>query len=127
MIYQDEYKRYIAQKLNIRENLVKISTDKKRTFEVNLSKINIQELCIIKSILEKPSRLDLVLDYIDSSMFETHKQEFELLLNDINNNSLNGITLNEKLENYDDERLKQELLVLLYKFYSNKLTAVSFH
>lgn len=126
LIYQDEYKRYIAQKLNIRENLVKISTDKKRAFEVNLSKINIQELCIIKSILEKPSRLDLVLDYIDSSMFETHKKEFELLIEDINNSSLNAISLNEKLENYDDERLKQELLVLLHKFYTNKLTAISY-
>ncbi|MBS9782198.1 MAG: DNA primase [Arcobacter sp.] len=126
MIYQDEYKRYIAQKLNIRENLVKVSTDFNRTINVDLRKINIQELCIIKSILEKPDRLDSVLDIIDSSMFETHKDEFELLLKDINNTSLNSIILNEKLENYDDERLNKELLVLLYKFYTNKLSQVSY-
>lgn len=30
LIYQDEYKRYIAQKLNIRENLVKIANEAKR-------------------------------------------------------------------------------------------------
>ena len=59
-------------------------------------------------------------------MFEAHHNEFELLLNDIDNNSLNSITLNEKLENYDDDRLNQELLTLLYKFYTNKLTAVSY-
>ena len=123
---QDEYKRYLAQKLNIRENLVKISSNKQRTFEPNLTKIDIAELCIIKSILEKPKRLDSVLDIVDSSMFEVHKNEFELLLTDIENISLNSIILNEKLENYDDERLNQELLTLVYKFYTNKLTAISY-
>ena len=83
-------------------------------------------MCIIKSILEKPQRLDAVLDIVDASMFEAHKNEFELVLTDINNISLNSIVLNEKLENYDDERLNQELLTLLYKFYANKLTAISY-
>ena len=68
----------------------------------------------------------MVLDLVDSSMFETHKDEFELVMSEPDNIALNAIVLNEKLENYDDERLKQELLVLLYKFYSNKLTAVSY-
>ena len=126
LLNQDEYKRYLAQKLNIRENLVKISSNKQRTFDPNLTKIDIAELCIIKSILEKPQRLDFVLDIIDSSMFEYHKEEFELALNDIKNISLNSIVLNEKLENYDDERLNQELLTLVYKFYTNKLTAISY-
>lgn len=123
---QDEYKRYLAQKLNIRENLVKTTANKQRMYEPNLTKIDIAELCIIKSILEKPKRLDSVLDIIDSSMFEVHKNEFELLLSDINNLSLNSIILNEKLENYDDERLNQELLTLVYKFYTNKLIAISY-
>lgn len=126
ILYQDEYKRYIAQKLNIRENLVKVSTDISRPMQVDLSKVNIQELCIIKAILEKPSRLDSVLDLVDSSMFEVHRNEFELLLNDINNISLNAITLNEKLENYDDERLDKELLILLYKFYTKKLNELKY-
>ena len=127
LIYQDEYKRYLAQKLNIRENLIQISSNKQRAFTPTLSKIDIAELCIIKSILEKPSRLDAVLDIIDASMFEFHKNEFELVLTDISDISLNSIILNEKLENYDDERLNQELLTLLYKFYANKLTALSYN
>ena len=126
LLNQDEYKRYLAQKLNIREKLIKISSNKQRTYEPNLTKIDIAELCIIKSILEKPKRLDCVLDIVDSSMFEAHKNEFELLLTDIENISLNSIVLNEKLENYDDERLNQELLTLVYKFYTNKLTAISY-
>jgi DNA primase len=126
-IYQDEYKRYIAQKLNIRENLVSVSSESRRPQEVSLTKIDIAELCIIKSILEKPKRLDQVLDVVDSTMFEVHKNEFELLLSDINNISLNSIALNEKLENYDDERLNKELLTLLYGFYVNKLTSTKYN
>ncbi len=126
ILYQDEYKRYIAQKLNIRESLIQTSTDTQKRREINLTKINIQELCIIKAILEKPERLDYVLNLVAPSMFEVHQNEFEILLEDINNTSLNAIVLNDKLENYDDERLKSELLILLHKFYSKRLTQVSF-
>jgi DNA primase len=127
IIYQDEYKRYIAQRLNVRESLVKVSTDNIRSRDVNLIKIDIAELCIIKSILEKPKRLDTVLDIIDTSMFEFHKNEFELLISDIKHQSFNGILLNDKLEVYDDERLNSELLVLLLKFYTNKLRNVRYN
>ncbi|RBQ26982.1 MULTISPECIES: DNA primase [Arcobacteraceae] len=126
LLYQEEYKRYIAQKLNIKESLVKTINSKKRVNEVNLSKVDIAELCIIKAILEDPRRLDIVLDKVDASMFEFHKEEFEILLEDINSNELNRIILNDKLESYDENRLNQELLVLLHKFYSNKLLALSY-
>ncbi|MFV7790846.1 DNA primase [Aliarcobacter lanthieri] len=126
LLYQEEYKRYIAQKLNIKESLVKTINSKKRVNEVNLSKVDIAELCIIKAILEDPRKLDIVLDKVDASMFEFHKEEFEILLEDINSNELNRIILNDKLESYDENRLNQELLVLLHKFYSNKLLALSY-
>ncbi|RXJ75580.1 DNA primase [Arcobacter sp. F155] len=125
-LYQDEYKRYLAQKLNVRENLIKVSSDVVRRTDVNLSKIDIAELCIIRSILENPKRLDMVLDIVDISMFEYHKNEFELLINDPQNISLNGILLNDKLEVYDDQRLKEELIVLLYTFYTKKLTSLKY-
>lgn len=124
-LYHDEYARYIAQKLNIRENLIKVKKNAvKYTNNVELSKINIGELCIIKAILNDKQRLSRVLDVIDASMFEYHKNEFEILMNDINDARLNSILLNERLEDYEDERLNAELLVLLGKFYSNKLNEV---
>ncbi|MGB0989612.1 MAG: DNA primase [Halarcobacter sp.] len=125
-LYQDEYKRYLAQKLNVRENLIKVSSDVVRKIDVNLSKIDIAELCIIRAILENPKRLDMVLDIVDISMFEYHKNEFELLINDPQNISLNGILLNDKLEVYDEQRLKEELIVLLYTFYTKKLTSLKY-
>ena len=36
------------------------------------------------------------------------------------------IILNDKLESYDEARLNRELLVLLHKFYSNKLLTLSY-
>ncbi|RXK03529.1 DNA primase [Halarcobacter bivalviorum] len=125
-LYQDEYKRYLAQKLNVRENLIKVSSDMSRRNEVNLTKIDIAELCIIRAILENPKRLDMVLDIVDISMFEYHKNEFELLINEPTNTILNGILLNDKLEVYDDQRLKEELIVLLYTFYTKKLTSLKY-
>ena len=123
-IYHDEYKRYIAQKLNIRENLIKVKNSTNKSNNIELSKINIGELCIIKAILNDKQRLSRVLDIIDSSMFEYHKSEFEILLNNVNDERLNSIVLNERLEDYSDERLNAELLILLGKFYSNKLNEV---
>ncbi|AXH12960.1 DNA primase [Halarcobacter bivalviorum] len=125
-LYQDEYKRYLAQKLNVRENLIKVSSDMSRRNEVNLTKIDIAELCIIRAILENPKRLDMVLDIVDISMFEYHKNEFELLINEPTNTILNGILLNDKLEVYDEQRLKEELIVLLYTFYTKKLTSLKY-
>ncbi len=123
-IYHDEYSRYIAQKLNIRENLIKVQKSINRNNNVELSKVDIGELCIIKAILNDKQRLSRVLDVIDSSMFEYHKNEFEILIENIDDVRLNAILLNEKLEDYSDERLNAEILILLGKFYSNKLNEV---
>src|SRR5574344_1944047 len=125
-LYQEEYKRFLAQKLNIKESLIKTSSTIHRKNSVEISKVDIAELCIIKSILDDPRRLDIVLDKIDKSMFEHHQEEFEELLKDINSSSLNKIILNDKLESYDEARLNRELLVLLHKFYSNKLLTLSY-
>jgi DNA primase len=126
-IFQDEYKRYLASRLNVNEKFIKVQHQKVyNRNDVQLMKIDIAELCIIKSIADKPHRLEMVLDLIDASMFEYHRNEFEMLLHDKNNPKLIGILLNEQLETYDDERLSNELRVLLIKFYEKKLHAIRY-
>lgn len=126
-IFQDEYKRYLASRLNVNEKFIKVQHQKAHNRnDVQLMKIDIAELCIIKSIADKPHRLEMVLDLIDASMFEYHRNEFEMLLHDKNNPKLIGILLNEQLETYDDERLSNELRVLLIKFYEKKLHAIRY-
>lgn len=77
--------------------------------------------------MEKPSTLDKVLDLVDSKVFEYHKNEFELLISDISNPSLNSILLNDKLEVYDDERLYREVLLLLSKYFTEKLNTILYN
>lgn len=126
-IFQDEYKRYLASRLNVNEKFIKVQHQKVHNRnDVQLMKIDIAELCIIKSIADKPHRLEMVLDLIDASIFEYHRNEFEMLLHDKNNPKLIGILLNEQLETYDDERLSNELRVLLIKFYEKKLHAIRY-
>jgi len=125
-IFQDEYSRYIASKLNVNEKFIKVQNTNQSRNDIDLSKVDIAELCIIKSILDNKVRLEMVLDRVDSSMFEHHKDEFEMLLQDENNPALRGILLNEKLETYNDERLNNELRVLLFKFYEKKLLHIKY-
>lgn len=126
-IFQDEYKRYLASRLNINEKFIKIQNHRAdNRNNVQLSKIDIAELCIIKSIADKPNRLEMVLDVIDSSMFEHHRCEFEMLLNEKENPKLIGLLLNEQLETYDDERLTNELRVLLIKYYEKRLNGIKY-
>lgn len=126
-IFQDEYKRYLASRLNVNEKFIKVHNQKvENNNNIQLTKIDIAELCIIKSIADNPKRLEMVLDMIDSSMFEYHRNEFELLLNDHTNPKLMGLLLNEQLETYNDERLSSELRVLLIKFYEKRLNLVRY-
>ena len=128
-IYQDEYKRYIAQKLNVRESFVKtINTTVQETRQqsANLSRIDIAELSIIKYILEDMKRLDKVLDIVDSSMFEYHNNEFIMLMQEPDNPYLNGILLNEQLKDFTLEEFNQQLFKLLIKYYNQKLSQVNY-
>ena len=123
-IYQDEYKRYIAQKLNIRESLVKVSTDTKRKIQVDLVKIDIAELSVIKYILENKNAIDNILDIVDENMFEFHKNEFLLAISNPEDISLNRILLNEHILNYTNDELEKQLIRFLIKFYIKKMTNV---
>jgi len=127
MIYQDEYKRYIAQKLNIRESLVKISSNQNRKNELNFTKIDIAELSVIKYILEDKKSLDNILDIVDEKMFEFHKNEFIMAINEPNNTVLDGILLNENIIDYSYSELHKQLFRFLIKFYSNKLREVQYN
>lgn len=124
-ILQEEYESYIAKKLNINQKLVHISNNKKRQVNINLSSIDIAELQLIKTVLENENWLDKVLDVLEPEMFEHHKNEFEMVLNDKENPVLRGITLQENIKCYTDEELKQQLLVFLVNFYGRKLTLAS--
>ncbi len=126
-ILQEEYESYIAKKLNVNQKHVNVSSNnQQREAPVNLtSSIDIAELQLIKTILENEDVLEKVLDVVEPHMFEYHRNEFEMILNDKENPILRGISLQESIKCYNDEELKQQLLVFLVNFYGRKLSIVS--
>ena len=125
-IFQSEYSKNIASKLNINQNLVNVQHNTHRRQQVHLSQVDISELEIIKTVLEDPVLLDMVLDTVDRSMFETHILEFEMLLNDKDNPILRGLLLNEDIKVYDKEQLRLMLIMMLVNFYTKKLEQVKY-
>ena len=126
LLNQDEYKRYLAQKLNIKEERIKISSDKQRNNVVNLSKIDIAEISVIKYILENNKVIDEILDIVDVDMFEYCKDEFLLCVDNPSDERLNKFLLNEKIINYTYDELKNQLFRFLVKYYEKKLLQLSY-
>lgn len=125
-LLQEEYKPYIASKLNINPTLIKTTLTKKnqRKYDVQLQNFDIAELCIIKTIINTPQTLDLILDYCDSSMFSTHQHEFELALNGEETSEIRAILLNDSIKVYTLDELKQQLQFFLIKFHEKKLVHI---
>ena len=118
-ILQNEYKIYIAQKLNIDPNLIFVPRQRIDFLNPNPNlnlNIDMAELSIIKTILENQKLLDMVIDILDIEMFETHCTEFkELISNNLDNPNLRAISINDDIKVYSDEELKQQLLIFLQK------------
>ncbi len=126
-ILQDEYAKYVASALNINTKHIHVQRQNQRAnnMQSHLTNVDIAELSIIKTILDKPQYLDMVLDIIDESMFLNHQEEFKMLLNDKENSKLRGIFLQDEIIIYNQDELKQQLLRFLINFYNQKLSSVT--
>ena len=125
-IMQNEYSKNIASKLNINQNLVSVQNTKHRRAPVQLSSLDISELEIIKTILENPEFLDNLLNVIDISMFETHQEEFNMLLTDKDNSKLRGLLINEDIKTYSKEQLNLMINMLLVNYYTKQLEQIKY-
>jgi DNA primase len=126
-ILQEEYQNLVARKLNVNSQLVQVQHfNNQRVSHVNLTSINISELSIIKTILDNPKLLDIVKVELQPDMFETHANEYNILLQDVNDPSLNGLMLNEHIITYTKEELDNQLKILLVPYYKKRLQQLKF-
>jgi len=126
-ILQEEYQSLVARKLNVNSQLVQVQHfNNQRLNNVNLSSIEISELSIIKSVLDNPEWLDTVKNELTSDMFETHANEYMMLLNDPSDPNLVGLMLNEHLKSYTKEELVNQLTILLVPYYKKKLQQLQY-
>lgn len=119
------YAGMLSGKLNIAQNLVKVQTthkpkgSKQQTFE------DVLELTIVKTLLNKPSLVDTLLDTIDISMFKTHSLELSLVLNNENEHpNLRKILLDADIKIYDEDEMFQAMINFLIGYYNTKLVEV---
>ena len=81
-VLQDEYKEYLSVLLQVDKRVIRIR--KKYISKQNNigKKEDLAELSIIKTILLKPQFLDMVLDFVDETVFSTHKEIFLKLIHE---------------------------------------------
>lgn len=123
-VIQEEYKVWLAQRLNLPAHLIKTQY-KKESFSANPAYQNTQndfyglaEKIIIKSILEDMSLLDFVLNYLEPQMFHSEAIAYQKLLQgDLESSELIGILLDSKIKPQNKENLKQQIIMILYRHY----------
>ncbi len=127
-LLQEEYRLYLSQRLGaINPSLIKLSKQKQTKESVSIKQKDSWEQMIIKTILEQPKFLDMLLDVIDATYFKFHSNEFNLLLNSaFDDASLVEILLDESVVSLKSEdELKSELIVFLIKHYEQLLKKLS--
>jgi hypothetical protein len=123
---QQSYQSYVSSKLNINSNLVNLTKENRYGIKrANLTQVDIAELSIIKTLLESENLLSVVLNVISEEMFQTHRNEFSIFLNDKNDSTLRGILLQEEVKVYTIPELQNQLMLLLVPYYNKQLQNIS--
>ncbi len=120
------YQGLLANMLNVKESLVKVNVAKQKSQNKIPKKFqDLQELCIIKTLLQTPHLIDTVLDTIEPSMLRVHHEEFDLVLKNQKDSAvLREILLLNDIKVYSEEELNKALLNLAIFYYQDELKKV---
>jgi len=89
-------------------------------------KDNLEQLCILKTLIEHPKLIDNVLSVMDIDMFGTYAALFTALINGENEHpGLVGLSIDEGIKVMDEQELNSALLKILTIYYRNKLQSIS--
>ncbi len=132
-VIQEEYRTWLSQRLTLPAHLIRLNVAKTSQYKTHKKELQsefaliqdkfygLAEKIIIKSVLEDPSLLDFVSDFLEPQMFHAQRQAFEKLLqNKQEDSSLIGILLDDKIKAQDKEHLKQQMIMILYQYYNHK-------
>ena len=124
-LLQEEYRPYLAALLNVNKSVVRLQNTPQNKqsprFSAPLTRQDIWELSLIKSIIEVPAVVENILDYLDPSQLNSHQQEFSLAINNqYEHPLLVKISLNDSIKAFKEEDLKDELLTFLSNYYNLK-------
>ncbi len=126
-LLQDEYKGYISALLGVNERLVRVQKSQSQNSPTKREiKEDISELSMIKSFLSHPHMVDIVLNTVGESIFQSHLAEFRLLVNkEFSDPALLGIEIRDDLIELNEEELQNQLRTFLVKHNRDGLLKVS--
>ena len=133
-LLQEEYKTYLASRLGgmgINPSLLKVTNNTNTPQNAPLMQKNTHkdmwELSLVKTIIEKPQFINMILDVLDPSLLMFHSHEFNLALSSQTDApELMAIMVEENIHVLEDEEaLKAELLTFLMKYYERELKKIN--
>ena len=133
-LLQEEYKTYLASRLGgmgINPSLLKVTNNTNTPQNAPLMQKNTHkdmwELSLVKTIIEKPQFINMILDVLDPSLLMFHSHEFNLALSSQTDApELMAIMVEENIHVLqDEEALKAELLTFLMKYYERELKKIN--
>ena len=133
-LLQEEYKTYLASRLGglgVNPSLLKVTNNTNTNQNAPLMQKNTHkdmwELSLVKTVIEKPHFIDMILDVLDPSLLMFHSSEFTLALqNQTDSPELMAILIDENIHVLQDEdALKAELLTFLMKYYERELKKIN--
>ena len=123
-IIADEYRNYAAYLIKLHPKYINIQKNSNHA-QSNLKNhiVDITEILIIQGALNYPNKRKNILDTLDSSMFQSHKQEFEYLQNG-EVEKLTSIIARTELRSLSLEEYKEQLAYFLRIFYQKQLELI---
>jgi len=128
-LLQEEYRPYLAALLNVNKAVVRLQKAPTNQQIPSLSPIlareDVWELSLVKTMLETPTVIENILDYLDASQLQYHAQEFALVLqSQTEHPMLIKLSLNDSIKSFNEEDLKNEMLFFLRKYYTQELKKI---
>ncbi|EDM23859.1 DNA primase [Caminibacter mediatlanticus TB-2] len=129
-ILKEDFSIKVSQRLQISPNMLKAKSKHtiSHTQNINLNKkIDVAEASIIKTLYENKEWMDNIVEYLSPEMFNTHKEELQLVYQeDFENPKLLDIVLRDDIMTLDYDTLKKQIIRLLIPYYRNKLIQIRF-
>jgi len=86
---------------------------------------NLEQLCILKTLIEQPTLIDNVLNVMDINMFGSYAELFRALISGENEHpALVGLSIDESIKSMDEQELNSALIKILTIHYRNKLQSI---
>lgn len=124
-VIQEDYKGFLAQRLKLPSHLIKVKKNNQKEQVKELIRdeesFDLAEKAIIKSVLEDMNLLEFVMDFLEPAMFLNQKEAYlKLLKGELEDPSLIRILLDNKIKAQDKEKLKQQMIMILYQYYEEQ-------